>query len=105
MILPDAQSAARQWRPKLFLAYMGEPAFRKALEILRKLRREGHACYLDYSQGSLKSQMRLANKLKAEHALILGDDELRRERYALKKLDDSRQWEVTLSELSDYLRS
>jgi histidyl-tRNA synthetase len=103
MILPAGQSAERQWRPKLFLAYLGDPAFKKALEVMRFLRQRGHACSLDFSQGSLKSQMRLANKLGAEHVLILGENELARERYTIKKLYDSRQWEVTLSELADYL--
>jgi histidyl-tRNA synthetase len=105
MILPKDQSLERQWKPKLFLAYMGEPAFKKALEIIRYLRHSGHNCYLDFSQGSLKSQMRLANKLRAEHVLILGENELARGRYTIKKLEDSRQWDVTLSELADYLKT
>ena len=57
---------------------MGEAAFKKALEIARDLRGQGHSCYLDFSEGSLKSQMRLANKLGAEHVLIIGDNELAR---------------------------
>ena len=105
MTLPEAHNAALQWRPELFLAYMGEAAFQKALEIARHLRHQGHICYLDFSEGRLKSQMRLANKMGARHVLILGDDELARERYTIKKLDDSRQWEVTISELENYLQS
>jgi histidyl-tRNA synthetase len=105
MILPEDKSAERQWKPKLFIAYMGDAAFKKALEIVRYLRRRGHNCYMEFSQGSLKSQMRLANKLRAEHVLILGENELAREIYTIKKLDDSRQWEVTLSELADYLKA
>jgi histidyl-tRNA synthetase len=105
MLLPEDQSAERQWKPKLFLAYMGEAAFKKALEIARYLRHLGHNCYLDFSQGSLKSQMRLANKLRAEHVLILGESELAQGRYSIKKLEDSRQWEMTLTELVDYLKS
>jgi histidyl-tRNA synthetase len=84
---------------------MGEPAFKRALEIARALRHQGHACYLDFSEGRLKNQMRLANKLGAEHVLILGEDELACGKYSLKRLEDSRQWEVTLSELAGYLRS
>jgi histidyl-tRNA synthetase len=105
MLLPEDLSGERQWKAKLFLAYMGEAAFRKALEIARYLRHLGHNCYLDFSQGSLKSQMRIANKLRAEHVLILGESELARGKYAIKQLKDSRQWEVTLPELVDYLKS
>ena len=105
MLLPEEQSSAWQWKPELFLAHMGEPAFNKALEIARELRRLGHSCYLDFSGGSLKSQLRLANKLKAEQVLILGEEELARERYSIKSLADSRQWEVTFPELVSYLES
>jgi histidyl-tRNA synthetase len=105
MILPDRQSEPRQWKPELFLAYMGEAAFQKALEIARTLRHQGHACYLDFSEGRLKNQMRLADKIGAEHVLIVGEEELARERYSIKRLSDSRQWEVTLPELVDYLNS
>jgi histidyl-tRNA synthetase len=105
MLLPEELSAEWQWKPELFLAYMGEAAFRKALEILRHLRHQGHRCYLDFSEGRLKNQMRLANKLKAEHVLIVGDDELARETYSIKRLEDSRQWEVTVPELEAYLKS
>jgi histidyl-tRNA synthetase len=105
MLLPEEQSSNWEWRPELFVAYMGEPAFHKALEIARGLRRRGHACYFDFLAGSLKSQLRLANKLKAEHVLIIGKDELERDRYSIKNLRDSRQWEVSLSELESYLEA
>jgi histidyl-tRNA synthetase len=105
MVLPEAQSAEWVWKPELFLAFMGEPAFRKALEITRSLRHQGHSCYIDFSGGSLKSQMRLANKLRAEHVLIIGENELARDKYSIKKLDDSQQWDITIQELSDYLKT
>jgi histidyl-tRNA synthetase len=105
MVLPGERAAEWEWRPELFLAYLGEAAFRRALEIARDLRRRGHACCLDFSAGSLKSQLRLANKLKADHVLIIGDEELARRRYSIKRLDDSRQWEVSTPELIAYLDS
>ena len=43
--------------------------------------------------------MRLANKLRAEHVLIIGDNELAREKYSIKKLEDSQQWEIAVPEL------
>ncbi len=105
MILPEGQSAEWQWRPQLVIAYMGEPAFGKALEIARHLRHQGHNCYLDFSESRLKNQMRIANKMNAEHVLIIGEEELARERYSIKRLKDSHQWEVTLAELDRYLQS
>jgi histidyl-tRNA synthetase len=103
MLLPEGRNAELQWKPELFLAYRSEPGFNKAVEIARLMRRQGHICYLDFAAGSLKSQMRLANKLMADYVLILGEEELARERYAIKRLKDSEQWDVSLSELAEYL--
>ncbi len=105
MIMPGEKGAEWQWKPELFLAYMGEPAFKKALDIARQLRHGGHSCYLDFSEGRLKNQMRLANKLNAEHVLIIGEDELAREKYSIKRMEDSKQWDVTIAELGDYLKA
>jgi histidyl-tRNA synthetase len=105
MLLSEAQGEECRWRPALFLAHMGQAAFKKSLEIARDLRRQGHSCYLDFSAGTLKSQMRLANKLGARHVLIIGEDELSRGVYSIKRLEDSRQWEIALPEVSGYLRS
>jgi histidyl-tRNA synthetase len=105
MVLPEDSSSRWEWRPELLIAYMGEPAFRRALTIARELRTEGRSCYIDFSAGSLKSQFRLANKLKADHVLIIGEEELARDSYSIKKLADGRQWEITRSELGTYLQS
>lgn len=105
MVLPKEPGDAFQWKPELFLVFMGEPAFVRTLEIARSLRRRGHRCDLDFSGGSIKSQMRLANKFGAEHVLIIGEDELAQDRYSIKRLEDSKQWHVTLPELIEYLAS
>jgi histidyl-tRNA synthetase len=105
MILPDKEREAGAWKPDLFIAYRGEAAFQKSLEIARELRRKKQTCYLDFSGASLKSQMRMANRIDSAHVLIIGDDELARGTYNIKRMDDSSQWEVTLPELVLYLQS
>lgn len=103
MVMPQERSAEALYMPDLHLAFMGDAGFKKALEIARMLRHRGHSCYVDFTEGSLKSQMRLANKLRAGHVLIIGDNELARDRYAIKRLKDSQQWEVSIPELIEYL--
>jgi histidyl-tRNA synthetase len=105
MVLPQQQRDSGNWKPELFLAYKGDAAFKKALHIARELRRKHRRCYLDFSGGSLKSQMRLANKIDAAHVLIIGEEELTSDRYTIKKMEDSSQWVVTLTELASYLQS
>jgi histidyl-tRNA synthetase len=105
MILPETLSESWTWKPDVFLAYMGEPAFRAAFEAARTLRHEGWSCYLEFYAASLKSQLRQANKLQARNVLIIGEEELAKGKYQLKRLADSSQQDLTLAELSAYLRS
>jgi histidyl-tRNA synthetase len=104
MILPDDVALAKGRGPALFCAYLGEAAFHRSVAICRTLRRAGITCQMEFEAGSLRSQMRLADKLEARHVLIIGDDELARERYSIRRLKDSVQWEVTLDELETHLR-
>jgi histidyl-tRNA synthetase len=105
MILPERVCAEIGYRPDVAIVYLGDPAFHKALAIARALRRDGIHCHLEFAGGSLKSQMRLAHKAAARHVLIIGDQELSKERYQIRRMADSRQWEVSLSELMSYLES
>jgi histidyl-tRNA synthetase len=105
MIMPEKMRASGLWKPDLFIAYKGEDAFQRALQIARELRRREQSCFLDFSGGSLKRQMRLANKIDAAHVLIIGDEEIARDSYNIKRMDDSSQWEITLPELIQYLQS
>ena len=103
MVLDEQWGKNAVWRPELFVISMGEAAFKRSLAIVRLLRAQGIACYFEFEGGSIKSQMRLANKIRAHHVLLIGENELLRERYQIKCMQDSKQWEVTLSELSSYL--
>ncbi|HYK87811.1 MAG TPA: histidine--tRNA ligase [Acidobacteriota bacterium] len=105
MILPEKLSDGIAWKPAVFIAFLGEPAFRKALSIAAALRKQGNSAYVEFTGGSLKSQLRLANKLRARHVVIIGDSELAREKYQIRRMADSTQWEITLPELVAYLQS
>ena len=63
----------------------------------------GFRCHLEFDPGSLKSQLRMANRLQSLHVLIVGEDELAKDRYALRRMEDSQQWEVSPEELEQYL--
>jgi histidyl-tRNA synthetase len=102
MLLSEAEARAPAGA-EVFIAYLGDAAFQRAISIARTLRQQGISCDLEYGGGSLKSQMRLANKVQARHVLILGEDELARERYLLKRMSDSKQWDTSLPELIQYL--
>ncbi len=105
MLLPEHLSARWVETTDLFLAYMGSQAFERALELARSFRREGFRCSLDFSGGSLKSQLRQANRLNARHVLIVGEDELASGRYLLKDLSDSSQRQLEPAEIIRHLKT
>ena len=105
MLLPGSVAAAAERKVDLFMAHMGEAAFEEAVRLARDLRRQGITCHLEFAGGSLKSQLRLANKIAARHVLIIGEDELKRNIYQVRRMQDSSQWEIPPSDLVGYLVS
>jgi len=103
MILPREAFEGLDHGPDLFIAFLGDAALREAMEVGRKVRKRGLTCLMDFSGGSLKSQMRLAGKAKARHVLIIGEDELSRGQFSLKRLSDSQQSDVTMESLFRYI--
>jgi histidyl-tRNA synthetase len=105
MLLPESLTSEWRWRPDLFLAYMGEAAFLMAMKMARGLRHEGYRCYLDFSSSSLKSQFRLANKIDARNIVVIGDDEIAKGVYPVKRLSDSQQFELNWEQIKAYLQN
>ncbi len=75
--IADPASLVPDYRPEYFMATYGDAAFDRATLLARKLRTKGKRVYLDFDKRSLKSQMRLADKLGAKWAIIIGDEELK----------------------------
>ena len=72
-----AESGRRQeGSPELFVAVADTPAQDHAFRLVSELRRSGHAVDFDTRGGSLKSQMKRADKSGARFALVLGEREL-----------------------------
>lgn len=82
----------------LFVAPIGEAAFRHASLLAMELRRLGVSVELP-PEGKLKRLLELANKLGARQTLILGDDEIRSGNYTLREMASGSQRTVTRDEL------
>jgi histidyl-tRNA synthetase len=90
--------------PQLYVAAMGDAAELFALELAETLRDSGFRVQLNCGGGSLKSQMKRADKSGAQLALIIGEDELRRERVSVKYLRvAAEQASVALDEVGRYV--
>jgi histidyl-tRNA synthetase len=88
----------------LFVAPLGDAAFRRTALIARELRHAGVVVELAM-EGKLKRALELANKMGARYALIVGDNEIATGKYALKNMATGEQETVTEEELKERLRS
>lgn len=62
-------------KPKVFLAQLGNLAKKKSLKLFSELEKNGILVAESFGRGSLKSQLRVADKLGVELTLILGQKE------------------------------
>ncbi len=82
-----------------FVIGLGEKSVDTLLKIVRKLRVKNFAVEFDPRFGSIKSQMRFANKLNAKKVIIIGENETEKNIYIEKDMLNSTQTECSLSEL------
>ena len=89
-------------RTLVFFALLGNEAQQKALSIVQELRRRGDRVECAYS-GSLKGQMRRADKLGAKKVVIMGEEEVKKGVAIIKEMDGGTQREVLLGRLVEEL--
>jgi histidyl-tRNA synthetase len=89
----------------VFVAWMGAKCYPTAVSIARKLRDAGFAVELPAEEMKFKKSLGLADKLGAQYALIIGEDEVASGTFTLKRLADAEQRKVTESELLIHLES
>jgi len=88
----------------IYVATHGEKALVEGFKILSKLRDAGLSAEIDYQQKSLKAQLRLADRLKARHVVILGEDEIKEKAALLKDMENGRQIKISMFGLIEELR-
>jgi histidyl-tRNA synthetase len=97
--IPNPQALVPDYSPEYFLAPLGDAAFDYATLLVRRLRARGKRVYLDFDGRSLRSQMRLADKLKAKAVLIIGDEELKSSTLVLRDMETKEQRNVREEDL------
>ena len=93
-----------EWQRGVFIATLGDVAFKKGFELLTNLRSQGIPCAMDFQSKSLKSQMRSADKNKSLYVIILGDEELREQKFVLKDMEKGVQEKLDLSDIAQILK-
>ena len=97
MLLPEEKNFLRY--ADVFLAALGEDAQRKGFTLAQELRDAGVWVEIDYEGKSLKSQMRKADRLKTPWVVILGEEELKKNRVILRDMATKAQEEVPIGDI------
>ena len=72
---------------------------KEILKVMQELRALNISCDYDFSVKSIKNQFKSANKRNSKFALILGEDELKRNSCKLKNMDTGEEKEIPLNEI------
>jgi histidyl-tRNA synthetase len=97
MLLPEEKSFSRH--PDVFLAAIGKEAQERGFALAQEMRDAGIWVEFDYEGKSLKSQMRKADRMKTPRVLILGEEELKKNRVVVRNMATKAQEEVPLGEI------
>jgi histidyl-tRNA synthetase len=101
MSLPDdeAERLRAADAPDLFIVFLGDVARNRAFEVARELREAGIAVAMEFEDRKMKKAMTAADKSRARHALIIGENEVAGGKYGLKNLATGEQESLSLEEI------
>jgi len=85
-------------QPKVFIATLGREAEIEGFKIAEDLRAKGFWIEFNYGDASLKSQLRKADRIKAEFAFIIGDNELKSGKIQWKNLKTGQHGEMPITD-------
>ncbi|MBS4176232.1 histidine--tRNA ligase [Lederbergia citrea] len=95
----DAEGVDLQSEKKIdcFIVALGEEARDHSVILLQNLRHAGFSAERDYLERKIKAQFKAAERLGANFAIIIGEDELKSGVAAVKNLETGEQKELTLN--------
>jgi histidyl-tRNA synthetase len=102
LLLGDA--AGKESRQTVFVAGVGEGDAERAIIIGHMLRKAGLNVEVPYRQGSLRAQLKRADKSGASVAVIAGEEEYTRSSVMLRNLQSGEQKEVGIDILPEKIR-
>ncbi|MBL6465629.1 histidine--tRNA ligase [Peptostreptococcus stomatis] len=89
----------------IFVVTIGYKAKLKSFSILKDLRENHISADKDHLDRSLKAQFKYSNKINAKYTIVIGDDELDKDKATLKNMETGDQKLIKISELVNELRS
>ena len=90
---------------QIYIVGIGNDVRSTMIKLAEELRSNDIRTSFDYLRRSMKAQMREANKLGAQYAIIIGEDELIDKSVIIKDLSTSNQEKITLDSVQKYMKS
>lgn len=91
-------------QPRIFLAQLGELSKRKGLKVFEEFRKAKIPVAESFSKDSLKAQLRTADRLKVDYALILGQKEVFEGIIMLREMKTGKQESVKLDKIVEIMK-
>ncbi|RQD78246.1 MAG: histidine--tRNA ligase [Candidatus Syntrophonatronum acetioxidans] len=88
----------------VFVAALGDKADIEGLKVVTELRRQKIKAEKDYLKRSLKAQMKQANKINTRYVVIMGEEELEKDKVLLRDMQEGHQWEVARMDITACLK-
>ncbi len=82
----------------VWLVSMDEKALQQNFLLAQQIREAGFSADMSYKLSSMKSQMRLADKMKARYVFILGEEELNKGVVTVKNMQKGTQEQISLQD-------
>jgi len=87
----------------VFIAVMGDEAKAAGLKLMRELRQKGVAVQMDIRCRNIKNQFTFGNRINAKKTVVIGQDELEKNSFAIKNMATSEQVVVPMESIVDEL--
>ena len=95
---------AKETKPKIFLAQLGELAKRKSLKLLKNFRKAKIKVAESFGRDSLKAQLNRANKFEVDYTLILGQKEALENVVIIRDMRSGKQEVVKIDKIISELK-
>ncbi|UCF70454.1 MAG: histidine--tRNA ligase [candidate division WOR-3 bacterium] len=90
-------------RRAFFLIGVGERYLPTMISLRTQIHNNGHRCFLGDPGEPIKHQMKKADRFKADHVVICGEDEEKEGIYTVKEMSTGRQSKIPVAEFESFL--
>ena len=91
-------------KPKVFMIQLGDTAKKKSFILFEEVRKSGIPIKATFGRDSIKSQLRIANRLGVKYALIIGQKEALEDAVIAREMNTGAQETVPISKIVDFLK-